>query len=176
LLPSQYFETAELLWYVNHVLEQSDTTVRVDSLEAESTFDMRFSARTSQGKKTAAIVEYQWHRSEGVLQIGRLWKMHNPALPYDYARSGKPEKNLMHLKGWGFTAPILTPAREKVLANIERREFRHDREGLIRARALREIAANKDYDDVATIAIKEYAKPKRDVILFDVSCDPGLSL
>lgn len=176
MLPNQYFEEAELLWYVNHVLEQSSTTVRVDALEAQSPFDMRFSAKTSQDKKTAAIVEYQWHRSEGVLQIGRLWKMHNPALPYDYVRSGKPEKNLMLLKGWGFTAPVLTPARDKVIENIERREFRHDHEGRIRACALSEVAGNKDYDEVATIAVKRYAEPKRDVIPFEAVSEPGFSL
>jgi hypothetical protein len=176
VLPNQYFEDAELLWYVNHMLEHSDTSVRVDALEAQSTFDMRFSASTSQNKQTAAIIEYQWHRSEGVLQIAKLWKMHNPALPYDYARSGKAEKNLMILKGWGFTAPVLTPAREKVIEAIERREFRHDQEGKIRARVLTEVAHNKDYDDVATIAVKAYAEPKRDVIPFEAESKLGISL
>lgn len=176
VIPSEYFETAELLWYVNHVLERSDTSVRVDYLEAESTFDMRFSATTSQDKRTVAVIEYQWHRSEGVLQIGRLWKIHNPALPYDYARSGKPEKNLMLLKGWGFTAPVLTPAREKVIENVERREFRHDHDGRIRARVLTQVADNKDYDEVATIAVKAYAEPKHDIIPFEAESEPKLVL
>lgn len=176
MFPSRYFEPAELLWYVNYVLEQSETSVRVDSFEAESTFDMRFSASTSQGKKTAAIIEYQWHRSEGVMQVGKLWKMHNPALPYDYSRNGKPEKNLMLLKGWGFTAPVITPARVKVLETIGRREFRNDHEGKIRARAIGQVADNNDYDEVATIAVKGYAGPKRDVIPFEAVNEPGFSL
>lgn len=176
MIPSEYFEVTEILWYVNHMLEKSGTTVRVDALEEESTFDMRFSATTSQGKKTAAIIEYQWDRSEGVLQVARLWKMHNPALPYNYARPGKPEKNLMLLKGWGFNAPVLTPAREKVVGKIERRGFHNDLDGTVRARALQIVAENKDYDEVATIAIKEYAKPKRDVILFEPVREPGPSL
>jgi hypothetical protein len=167
VLPGQYFEESELLWYVNHVLEQSHTTLRVHALEAQSTYDMRFSATTSQGKKTAAIIEYQWHRSEGVLQIAKLWKTHNPDQPYDYARSGKPEKNLMLMKGWAFNAPVLTPAREKVVENIGRREFRHDHEGKIRASVLGQAAANMDYDNVATIAAKAYAEPKRIIALFE---------
>lgn len=146
----------------------SDTTVRVYSLERETDSDMRFSAETSQGKKTAAIIEYQWHRSEGVLQIARLWKMHNPALPYDYAQSGKPEKNLMSLKKWGFNAPVMTPARNKVVESVETREFRNDRDGSIRAAVLRQVSENTDYDDVATIAVKEFIKPKNVLANFEM--------
>lgn len=176
MLPSQYFEPDELLWYVNHVLEQSETSVRVNAFEAESTFDMRFSASTSQGKTTAAIVEYQWHRSEGVMQISKLWKMHNPALPYDYARNGKTEKNLMLLKGWGYNAPVITPARSKVLETIGRRDFRNDHQGMIRARVVEQANENRDYDDFATIAVKGYSEPKRDVISFEAVNAQGFTL
>ena len=172
MLPSQYFEADELLWYVNHVLERSQTSVRVSAFEAESSFDIRFSASTSQGKATAAIVEYQWHRSEGVMQIGKLWKMHNPALPYDYERNGKDEKNLLLLKGWGLSAPVITPARSKVLEAIDRREFRNDHEGKIRARTIELVLENRDYDDVATIALKGYAEHKHDVIPFEAVGEP----
>jgi hypothetical protein len=172
MIPSKYFDEAELVWYANHMLERSDTTVRVSALEHETTFDLRFLAETSQGKKTSAIIEYQWDRSEGVLQIARLWKMQNPALPYDYARSGKREKNLMRLKGWAFNAPVMTPARERIIAVVEGREFRHDHEGKIRASVLAQVAANSDYDDVATIAVKDGAKPKHSVILFDAPLAP----
>ena len=89
---------------------------------------------------------------------------------------GKSEKNLLLLKGWGFNAPVITPARDKVVESVEKRQFRHDHEGRIRATVLAQVAENRDYDDVATIAVKDFAKPKHSVIVFepDVIMKPGL--